>query len=86
MGCIPLPAPPPLPPLGGVGLPSFSLPAPSLALGTCCRFNLQAYISLPALPGIPILSAALAVINADIALLDAYLAALDLISVPCPLE
>lgn len=86
MACLKLPLPPPLPPLGPIGLPSFQLPPLSLNAQLCCRFNLQAYVTLPPLPPIPIVGAVLAVINAEIAALDALIDALDLISLSCPLD
>lgn len=85
MACIKLPVPPPLPTLGAIGLPSFSTPPFSGNLSLCCKFP---PLNVPSLSTgvIPIPSAVLAPINAAILLVDAYIAALDLLQLSCPTQ
>lgn len=86
MSCAKLHTPAPLPPITGVSLPDLVIPAFSGGVDLCCQFNVAAFVNLPSTPPIPFLGAALAVIDADIATLDVYIAALDLISLNCPIE
>lgn len=85
MSCLDGPSPPQLPTLSGISLPSFQTPTFSLDFNLCCHFNLFAIppinITLPPFPGV-----VLAAINADIAVLDQYLAELDILHLTCPLD
>lgn len=86
MSCVDGPSPPQLPALsGGVTLPSFQTPDFSGDVDECCHFSLFAIppvnIGLPAIPG-----GAITAINADIASLDALLAAMDILHIDCPLD
>ena len=77
-------APPALPPLGVVSLPTLVLPSFGASVNLCCQINLSAYVSLPNIP-IPILGAAMSIIAADLAILTAYLHAVDL-TIDCPMD
>lgn len=86
MACLKLPVPPPIPPLGPIGLPSFSLPPLNVGINLCCKFNFSAFLPIPPLPPIPIVGAILAEINAFIALIDEVLDFLDQLALSCPLD
>ena len=83
MACIEF-TPPPLPGVPGLYF-AFATPAFSLNPDLCCHFSI---FSLPAynLPGIPLLGAALAVINAEIALVNTYVLSKKILSISCPLQ
>ncbi len=72
---------PALPSLGPISLPGLSLGLPTLTLSLCCQFQLP----LPSIviPPIPLPVAIITAINADIAILNAYLSVLDF-TFDCP--
>lgn len=86
MACITLPLPPPLPSVGPIGLPTFSLPAFSGGVDLCCQFNLLARIKLPVIPPIPGLDTVIAAINTEVGLLNLMLAQLYSLNLSCPLD
>lgn len=86
MACFKLPAPPPLPSLGPLSIPGLSLDGlPDL--GFCCgNIRLSQVFNGVNVPGIPISAVLFAPINEVILVLDAWIAAYDLINVECPFD